>query len=187
MLEPPEMICLGSAKLQSSLKSLSARQANFMCESKPTLTPRRLSPHSLAASSFSARQCFVCFCLLSVQRGGLPLRRSFLSIFNHVYKVKYLSDQEPPEPLLCPAGYRNLSLKSVGRATLRRNAGALAEGRSEPLVRLHSPFSRGPGEGGGNLYTRGGTSEEFTVVFPGDTKDFTALVPAVTMPYGARG
>lgn len=158
MLEPPEMICLGSAKLQSSLKSLSARQANFMCESKPTLTPRRLSPHSLAASSFSARQCFVCFCLLSVQRGGLPLRRSFLSIFNHVYKVKYLSDQEPPEPLLCPAGYRNLSLKSVGRATLRRNAdqsrGARRGEERAPCSTTQPLFTGARGRRGKSLHPR---------------------------------
>lgn len=38
----------------------------------------------------------------------------------------------------------------------------------------------------GNLYTHGGTSEEFTVIFPRDTKDFIALVPVVTMPYGAQ-
>lgn len=122
--------------------------------------------------------------------GRPPPRRSFLSIFNHVYKVKYLSDQEPPEPLLRPAGYRNLSLKSVGRATLCRNADqsrGARRGEERAPCSTTQPLSRGPGEGGGNLYTRGGTSEEFTVVFPGDTKDFTALVPAVTMPYGARG
>lgn len=71
-------------------------------------------------------------------------------------------------------------------------AGALAKGRSEPLALLHSSFQRGPRKegrdvcGGANLYTRGGTSEEFTVIFPRDTKDFIALVPVVTMPYGAQ-
>lgn len=59
-----------------------------------------------------------------------------------------------------------------------------------PLFYYIAPFTeaqRRRGEvGGGNLYTHGGTSEEFTVIFPRDTKDFIALVPVVTMPYGAQ-
>lgn len=58
-----------------------------------------------------------------------------------------------------------------------------------PLFYYIAPFTEAQGrrgEVGGNLYTHGGTSEEFTVIFPRDTKDFIALVPVVTMPYGAQ-
>lgn len=63
-----------------------------------------------------------------------------------------------------------------------------------PLLYYTAPFTEAQGRrgelagggGGGNLYTHGGTSEEFTVIFPRDTKDFIALVPVVTMPYGAQ-
>lgn len=60
-----------------------------------------------------------------------------------------------------------------------------------PLLYYTAPFTEARGRrgevcGGGNLYTHGGTSEEFTVIFPRDTKDFIALVPVVTMPYGAQ-
>lgn len=64
-----------------------------------------------------------------------------------------------------------------------------------PSLYYTAPFTEARGRrrevvGGGsqwwNLYTNGGTSEEFTVIFPRDTKDFIALVPVVTMPYGAQ-
>lgn len=59
-----------------------------------------------------------------------------------------------------------------------------------PLFYYTAPFTEALGRrgelGAGNLYTHGGTSEEFTVIFPRDTKDFIALVPVVTMPCGAQ-
>lgn len=47
--------------------------------------------------------CVFLFAQCAVRRP--PPRQSFLSIFNHVYKVKYLSDQELPGLLLCPVRY----------------------------------------------------------------------------------